>query len=104
MRRITPLAELFCAGPKPRSPSRSLSTGVGSVDTYRGGIAMSILVHFEPEGMTAAQYDKTISDLEKSGDSMKGVEYHACYGTEGDLRVIEVWTSPEEFEAFCEIL
>ena len=33
-----------------------------------------------------------------------GLDYHVCFGSEGDLRVSEVWDSREQFEAFGERL
>jgi len=65
---------------------------------------MSILVRFEPVDLTAAQYDDTIRMVQESDADMSGAEYHVCYGTEGNLSVIEVWSSPEQFEAFGEEL
>ena len=33
-----------------------------------------------------------------------GLEYHVCLGTEGQLKVSEIWASNEQFEAFGEHL
>ncbi len=32
------------------------------------------------------------------------MEYHVCFGTDGDLRVSEIWDSREQCEAFGERL
>jgi hypothetical protein len=32
------------------------------------------------------------------------MDYHVCFGSEGDLRVSEIWDSQEKFEAFGERL
>jgi hypothetical protein len=32
------------------------------------------------------------------------MDYHVCFGTDGDLRVSEIWDSREQFEAFGERL
>jgi hypothetical protein len=29
-----------------------------------------------------------------------GMDYHVCFGQDGDLRVSEIWDSQEKFEAF----
>ncbi len=66
---------------------------------------MSILVRFTPVGLTAATYDSTMTQIEASGPfPPDGLEYHLCFGTDGDLRVSEVWDSPEQLMAFGERL
>ena len=66
---------------------------------------MSMLVRFTPESLTAAQYDETIKKLEDAGDfPPDGLDYHVCFGTDGDLKVSEIWDSQEQFEAFGEKL
>jgi hypothetical protein len=63
---------------------------------------MSFLARFEPEYMTAAQYDDSLRLLGESGVQFppKGLEYHVCFGEEGQLAVSEIWSSKEDFEAF----
>ena len=29
-----------------------------------------------------------------------GLDYHVCFGSDGDLKVSEIWNSREQFEAF----
>jgi hypothetical protein len=66
---------------------------------------MSILVRFTPTGLTAEQYDQTIGKLEEGGDfPPDGLDLHVCFGSDGDLKVSEVWDSQEKFEAFGERL
>jgi hypothetical protein len=66
---------------------------------------MSIVARFTPNGLTRAQYDESIRRLEAAGViPAAGMSYHICYGTEGNLRVSEVWDSKEQFEAFGEKL
>jgi hypothetical protein len=66
---------------------------------------MSIVVRFSPTALTAEKYDATIRDLEAGGDfPPAGCDYHACFGSDGDLRVTEVWDTQEQFEAFGERL
>lgn len=66
---------------------------------------MSVLVRFVPASLTAAQYQESVNRLEAAGDfPPPGLNYHVCFGTEGNLRVSEIWDSQEEFEAFGERL
>jgi hypothetical protein len=66
---------------------------------------MSLLVRFTPDSLTAAQYDETVSKLEAEGGfPPDGLDYHVCFGTDGDLKVSEIWDSKEQFEAFGERL
>jgi hypothetical protein len=66
---------------------------------------MSVLIRFAPSTLTAAQYDESISKLEANGGfPPDGLEYHVCFGSEGTLRVSEIWDSREQLEAFGERL
>jgi hypothetical protein len=66
---------------------------------------MSIVVRFAPESLTAQQYDETVAKLEGQGDwPPDGLDYHVCFGTDGNLLVSEMWDSREQFEAFGERL
>ena len=43
--------------------------------------------------------------MEESGDlPADGLDIHVCSGSEGDLRVSEIWDSEEQFQAFGERL
>ncbi len=67
---------------------------------------MSIVVRFHPDGMTAEKYDASNQALEEAGLQWppEGLDYHVCFGSDGDLRVSEIWDSREQFEAFGEQL
>ena len=67
---------------------------------------MSIVVRFSPESLTAEQYDATTRVLEESDIEFppEGLDYHVCFGQEGNLRVSEIWDSREQFETFGERL
>ena len=67
---------------------------------------MSIVVRFSPTNLTAELYDSTTSKLEEAGVDFppEGMDYHVCFGQDGDLRVSEIWDSREQFEAFGEKL
>ena len=66
---------------------------------------MSILARFTPQGMTNQQYDETIRNLKAAGEfPPDGLEIHVCFGSDGDLRVSEIWESQEKMGAFAERL
>jgi len=66
---------------------------------------MSIVVRFAPTSLTAEQYDESVRRLTESGDfPPEGMDYHVCFGTDGNLRVSEIWDSREQLAAFGEIL
>ena len=62
---------------------------------------MSVLIRFAPQGLTAEKYDESIRKLEEGGDfPPDGLEMHVCFGSDGELRVSEVWDSAEQLDAF----
>ncbi len=66
---------------------------------------MSILLRFVPASLTAEQYDESVRRLEGAGAwPPDGLDYHLCFGTEGNLRVSEIWDSKEQLDAFGEHL
>ena len=67
---------------------------------------MSIVVRFHPTNMTAAQYDDAVQRHADAGVKFPpdGMDYHVCFGSDGDLRVSEIWDSQEKLEAFGEVL
>ena len=66
---------------------------------------MSVVMRFTPASMTAAKYDEVVRRLEEAGAfPPEGLDYHVCFGSEGDLRVSEIWDSREQFDAFAERL
>ncbi len=66
------------------------------------GSKVSIVVRFTPAGLTAEQYDKTVRLLEEREGAWPpdGLDYHVCFGSDGNLLVSEIWDSKEQFEAF----
>ena len=66
---------------------------------------MSILIRFAPESLTAEQYDESVRRLEEAGPwPPDGLDHHVCFGTDGSLRVSEIWDSQEQLDAFGERL
>lgn len=62
---------------------------------------MSVLIRFAPASLTAQQYDESVRRLERGGDwPPDGLDYHVCFGSEGTLRVSEIWDSREQLDAF----
>jgi hypothetical protein len=67
---------------------------------------MSLVVRFHPAGLTRQQYDEVNLRLREAGvwPHPDGMDYHVCFGQDGDLHVSEIWDSQEKFEAFGERL
>jgi hypothetical protein len=66
---------------------------------------MSVVVRHNPQGLTRERYDEVSRRLEEAGSwPADGLDIHVCFGTEGDLRVSEIWDSEEQFRAFSERL
>ena len=63
---------------------------------------MSIVVRFNPRNVTREKYDEVIRRLEQqaSGQVRRVSSMHVLFGSEGDLRVSEIWDSPESLEAY----
>ena len=62
---------------------------------------MSILVRFNPEGLTSEMHSEVRRRLDEAGVwPPDGLEYHVCFGDEGQLKVSEIWSSNEQLEAF----
>jgi hypothetical protein len=62
---------------------------------------MSMLVRFSPESLTSEKYDEVKRRLNESGHwPPDGLEYHVCFGTDGQLRVSEIWGPNDQFEEF----
>jgi hypothetical protein len=69
-------------------------------------LAMSIVAHFTPTNLTTEKYGEANRRLEEAGvwPDPDGLEYHVCFGSEGSLRVSEIWDSREQMDAFGERL
>jgi hypothetical protein len=63
---------------------------------------VSIVVRFNPASLTTEKYDDAIRRHEAAGIELPpdGMDYHVCFGSDGDLRVSEIWESREQFEAY----
>jgi hypothetical protein len=58
---------------------------------------MSIVVRYNPAALTTEQYDEGDRLLREAGVEPlpDGLEYHVAFGSEGNLRVSEIWDSRE---------
>jgi len=66
---------------------------------------MSLVVRFNPASLTTEKYDEAIRRLEEAGIfPPDGLDYHVCFGSEGNLRVSEIYDSRAQFEAYGERL
>ena len=63
---------------------------------------MSIVVRFSPTSLTTEKYDEALRKHEEAGVEFPpdGLDYHVCFGSDGNLRVSEIWDSREQFEAY----
>ena len=76
------------------------------IAAIRQEVSVSIVVRLSPTNVTRATYDEVASRLESAGvwPGPDGLEFHVLFGSEGNLRVSEIWDSREQFEAFGETL
>jgi hypothetical protein len=66
---------------------------------------LSIVVRFTPTGLSKEKYVQALRKLEAAGHwPPAGLFSHCFFGSEGDLRVSEIWDSREQYEAFGEHL
>jgi hypothetical protein len=67
---------------------------------------MSIVVRFSPTNLTAEKYAESIRRHQEAGIALPpdGMDYHVCFGSEGNMRVSEIWDSREQLEAYGEQL
>jgi hypothetical protein len=67
---------------------------------------MSVVVRFHPTNATKEKYDESLRRMEAAGiwPNPPGLEVHVAFGSADDLRVSEIWTSREQFQAYGEKL
>ena len=63
---------------------------------------MSIVVRFSPTNLTTEKYEESLRRLEEADVDFppEGLDYHVCFGSEGNLRVSEIWDSREQLASF----
>ena len=66
---------------------------------------MSVVVRYPVVGLTRRQYDEVSRRMEEAGVwPPDGLQMHVLFGTEGDLKVSEIWESSQQLTAFGERL
>lgn len=66
---------------------------------------MAIIVHFEPKGLNDKTYPDIMRRLAAAGAAApRGRVHHVCYGAPDALRVVDVYATPQDFEAFGKTL
>lgn len=67
---------------------------------------MAIAVYFHPPGLTLEMFDAVDRRIHDAlgGAEPKGNIHSSVFGTDGDLMIYDVWESPEDFEAFGQLL
>lgn len=66
---------------------------------------MNVAVVFDVPGMTEAQYDRVMRDLDDLGASApSGRLAHVAAGTPGGWWVMDLWASQEQLERFVPVL
>ena len=66
---------------------------------------MAVVLRATTPNFTAAKYDELVQKLEAAGaGSPAGRLYHVCFGETDNLRVSDIWESPEAFDKFGETL
>ena len=61
---------------------------------------MTIVVRYHPANLTPENYDESHAKVQAAGFPPEGLDYHVCFGSDGNLKVSEIWNSREQFEAF----
>jgi quinol monooxygenase YgiN len=63
---------------------------------------VSIVARFSPMNLTRDKYDEVVRRLEQAGQwpNPQGLELHVLFGSEGDLRVSEIWDSQASLQAY----
>jgi hypothetical protein len=63
---------------------------------------MSVVVRFNPTNLTSEKYDEALRKHEAAGVDFPpdGMAYHVCFGSNGKLRVSEIWDSREQMDAY----
>jgi hypothetical protein len=65
---------------------------------------MSVVVRYNPAGLTQEVYDKASSNVQGGEWPPDGLDMHVCFGDDGDLKVSEIWDSEQQWRSFTEQL
>jgi len=65
----------------------------------------AVVAQFTVPGMSAAQYDRVMEDLQRAGAGAPSARrYHVAAPNERGWSVIDVWDSAQDLEGFAQIL
>ncbi len=66
---------------------------------------MSVVIRFKPQGLTKEVYDRASEKVQSELDwPPEGLDYHVCFGDDGNLLVSEIWDSIDQARAYQEKL
>jgi hypothetical protein len=65
---------------------------------------MSVVVRYQPTGLTKAQYDEVNQSFDEYARPPHGLDMNVCFGSDGELLVSEIWDSEEQWRTFRERL
>ena len=66
---------------------------------------MALIVHFTPKGMDHAKYAEVMRRLDAAGaGTPAGRLHHVCYGPNEAVRVVDIYDTAANFEAFGKTL
>src|SRR5690348_18234967 len=83
------------------SPARQVAEGLASPLTPEKEDFMSVLIRFSPPSLTGEQYDQVVGRLNDAGVfPADGLDYEICFGSDGNLKVSQVWDTQEQLDAF----
>ena len=90
---------------RPRVLHLLITSSVGSTPSMED-CDMSIVVRFHPSNATREKYDESLRRMEEAGiwPHPPGLDVHVAFGSADDMRVSEIWSSREQFEAYGEKL
>jgi len=63
---------------------------------------MAVNIMVEVSGLGATQYDAIVKDVIPNGQLAKGCQFHVAGPMDGGWRVVDVWDSQEDFDAFAQ--
>ena len=63
---------------------------------------MAVFVEMDFEGFTTDQYDAVDNALDPKGNPPDGLIAHSARMDGDTLRILDIWESPDAFEAFAE--
>jgi len=62
---------------------------------------MTLIIHFEPKNMSSTTYAEVMRRLDAAGASApRGRLFHSAYGPAEQLKVVDIWDTAENFQAF----